>query len=168
MGLAMGHAYTVQGVTEVTDKNGVSTKLVRLRNPWGAEKYKGPWCDSCDEWTEETEKQAGLMRANDGVFYIPIDVYKKHVSYSIKNYNMDKLKMTSHLVLGDTSNDAGWTPWCGKKCAKHLFTVKSDTEQQDVFKSDRAVTQRKCMSKNASTISTPPIFSLIRRYVPDE
>ena len=60
MGLAKGHAYTVQGVTEVTDKSGLTTKLVRLRNPWGAEQYHGPWCDSCDEWTEETEKQAGL------------------------------------------------------------------------------------------------------------
>ena len=75
VGLSKGHAYTVQGVVEVTDAAGVTTKLVRLRNPWGSEKYKGPWCDSCAEWTAETEEQAGLMRSNDGVFFIPIDIY---------------------------------------------------------------------------------------------
>ena len=37
VGLAKGHAYTVQGVIEVTDASGKKTKLVRLRNPWGAE-----------------------------------------------------------------------------------------------------------------------------------
>ena len=37
VGLAMGHAYTVQGVVKVTDKEGKETRLVRLRNPWGAE-----------------------------------------------------------------------------------------------------------------------------------
>lgn len=63
------------GVVAVTDNNGVTTKLVKLRNPWGAETYKGPWCDSCKEWTAATEKQAGLMRSDDGVFFIPIDVY---------------------------------------------------------------------------------------------
>ena len=60
VGLAMGHAYTVLGVVEVKDANGTATRLVKLRNPWGSETYKGPWCDSCHEWTAETEQQAGL------------------------------------------------------------------------------------------------------------
>lgn len=71
VGLAMGHAYTVQGVVEVTDAQGKKTKLVRMRNPWGTEKYKGPWCDSCDEWTDETAKQAGHANSNDGVSSSP-------------------------------------------------------------------------------------------------
>lgn len=82
VGLAMGHAYTTLGVVTVTDAAGVSTKLVKLRNPWGSEKYKGPWCDSCKEWTAETEKQAGLMKSNDGVFFIPIKIYQKQVAYT--------------------------------------------------------------------------------------
>ena len=50
---------------------------------------------------------------------MPIDAYLKNVSYSIKNYNMEKLKMATHLVLDDTANSPGWTPWCGEKCTKH-------------------------------------------------
>lgn len=47
-GLSYSHAYTVLGVTEV-DGN----KLVKMRNPWGAEKYEGPWSDSdTTNWTE--------------------------------------------------------------------------------------------------------------------
>ena len=62
VGLAMSHAYTVLGVVEVNDRTyNKSERLVKLRNPWGKETYKGPWCDSCHEWTDETEKQAGLQ-----------------------------------------------------------------------------------------------------------
>jgi hypothetical protein len=130
VGLAKGHAYTVQGVKEVTDANGTKTKLVRLRNPWGAEQYSGPWCDSCDEWTAETIAQTGHAEANDGVFYIPLDAYQANVAYSLRNHNKDNLKRNTHLVLNDTSNTPGWTPWCGEKCSKHEYTLKSDTEQK--------------------------------------
>ena len=75
VGLAMSHAYTVLGVVEVTDANRKSTRLVKLRNPWGKETYKGPWCDSCHEWSAETEEQAGLQKSDDGIFFIPIHIY---------------------------------------------------------------------------------------------
>ena len=130
VGLANGHAYTVQGVKEVTDAQGTKTQLVRLRNPWGAEQYKGPWCDSCDEWTAETEAQAGLMRANDGVFFVPLDVFQKNVAYSLRNHNMDNLKRNSHLILNDYNNTPGITPWCGAKCSRHEYVLKSDKEQR--------------------------------------
>ena len=65
---------------------------------------------------------------------MPIDAYLKNVSYSIKNYNMEKLKMATHLVLDDTANSPGWTPWCGEKCTKHQFTVKTDTAQKVIVK----------------------------------
>ena len=55
VGLAKSHAYTVLGVVEVTDSRGQKTRLVKMRNPWGKETYKGPWCDSCHEWSAETE-----------------------------------------------------------------------------------------------------------------
>ena len=39
--IAFGHAYSVIGVA--TLKNG--TRLVKVRNPWGVEGYKGTWSD---------------------------------------------------------------------------------------------------------------------------
>ena len=156
VGLAMGHAYTVQGVVEVTDAQGKKTKLVRMRNPWGTEKYKGPWCDSCDEWTDETAKQAGHANSNDGVFFIPIDVYQKQVSYSIRNYNDENLKRSTHLVLNDVSNNPGDTPYCGEKCTKHQYSLKSDSEQRVIVKAvtwENRAAPTKCSSQ-AVTRST--------------
>lgn len=40
-GIAYGHAYSVIGVASLED----GTKLVQVRNPWGAEGYKGKWSD---------------------------------------------------------------------------------------------------------------------------
>ena len=107
------------GVVEVTDAKGVTTKLVKLRNPWGVEKYKGAWCDSCGEWTAETEEQAGVMKSDDGVFFMPIDLYQKYVEFSVRNFYDENIKRSSHLVLGDVSNVPGVTPWCGKRCTRH-------------------------------------------------
>ena len=40
-GLAKSHAYTVIGVNTLSD----GTQLVRIRNPWGSEDFKGRWSD---------------------------------------------------------------------------------------------------------------------------
>ena len=45
VGLAFGHMYTVFSAHEVGGE-----KLIRVRNPWGAEKYSGPWSDGDSNW----------------------------------------------------------------------------------------------------------------------
>ena len=42
------HAFTVLGTERLSD----GTKLMKVRNPWGAEKYAGPWSDSSYYWSE--------------------------------------------------------------------------------------------------------------------
>ena len=44
-GMAQSHAYTVLSAHEVTDGNGITRKLLRVRNPWGQEQYQGPFSD---------------------------------------------------------------------------------------------------------------------------
>lgn len=39
MGLISGHAYTVLKIKDVN----ANTKLIKLRNPWGKEEWKGDW-----------------------------------------------------------------------------------------------------------------------------
>ena len=52
-GLVWGHAYTVLSTVVVTDANGVSTRLVKLRNPLARDYFNGDWSDSSDKWTDD-------------------------------------------------------------------------------------------------------------------
>lgn len=49
-GLIEGHAYSVLGAYTLND-GGKKIKLVKMRNPWGSEKYHGDWSDKDPRWT---------------------------------------------------------------------------------------------------------------------
>jgi len=70
-GLVNGHAYSLIGVAEYQQ-----IKLVKIRNPWGAEKYKGPWSDKSSEWTTDARTALGSVDKNDGVFWMPLSTFK--------------------------------------------------------------------------------------------
>jgi len=72
-GLVAGHAYTVIGVATVEDANGKKHRLVKARNPWGAEGYNGDWSDKSKLWTPALREQVGSKVANDGVFWLPVE-----------------------------------------------------------------------------------------------
>ena len=57
-GLAHSHAYTVVGVVTLD----TGARLVKMRNPWGSERYTGPYCDTCSEWTDATAEAVDLVR----------------------------------------------------------------------------------------------------------
>lgn len=82
--LVTGHAYTILGTVQL--KGG--PKLIKLRNPWGREKYAGPFRDDDPKWnTHGWAKQVGLTKANDGIFYIPLKDFKiSFTHYSILMY----------------------------------------------------------------------------------
>lgn len=54
-GFVSNHAYVILGVKQLS--NGV--RLVKLRNPWGSERYTGPWSDNSDLWTDALRAEAG-------------------------------------------------------------------------------------------------------------
>lgn len=47
-----------------------------MQNPWGVELYNGPFSDKDAEWTEELRGKCGSVNANDGEFFIPLEIYK--------------------------------------------------------------------------------------------
>ena len=49
VGLVSGHAYSV--FSTHTLSNGV--RLLKLRNPWGVDSFKGRWSDKSDLWTKQ-------------------------------------------------------------------------------------------------------------------
>lgn len=70
IGLANNHAFTVLGAQELDGQ-----KMVKMRNPWGAETFHGSFSDSDARWTEELLEAASHTVANDGIFWITIEDY---------------------------------------------------------------------------------------------
>jgi len=86
VGLAKSHAYTVMDVHKLS-KSG--TRLVKVRNPWGAENFHGAWGDDSPKWDRQSKKEVGFNKANDGVFWIDIESYKENFGDTSINYNVD-------------------------------------------------------------------------------
>lgn len=68
-----GHVYTILGTVKLTG----GPQLVKVRNPWGSEKYSGPFSDDSSKWTAAWKKEAGWVDADDGKFFMPVDVFKR-------------------------------------------------------------------------------------------
>lgn len=70
--LVTGHAYTVLGKAEYKGE-----KLIKMRNPWGSERYKGTWGDSdTKKWTADAKKALKHTTQNDGTFFVPLADFK--------------------------------------------------------------------------------------------
>lgn len=60
---------------------------MKVRNPWGSEDYTGEFSDKDSRWTDAWKKQANLVVADDGVFHIPLDKFKKaFTKYAVLMY----------------------------------------------------------------------------------
>ena len=54
-GLVQGHAYTVIGVKKLSN----NVKLVKLRNPWGVDSWRGDWGHDSPLWTPKILEEVG-------------------------------------------------------------------------------------------------------------
>lgn len=81
-GLQSAHAYGIMdGVTLG------STKLIKVRNPWGKEKYTGAWNDHDSRWTDAYKRQVNLQPGDDGIFYMPFNIYRaSFTTYYVNMY----------------------------------------------------------------------------------
>ena len=126
-GLTMGHAFTVLGTHTLS--NGV--RLVKMRNPWGTETFKGAWSDSSALWTDEHAKKVNLKKTlKDGIFHMSIEDYAKKFELTDINYNTKGMHQASFVRLNDDKSKADA---CvleeGAKCGRHTLTLKSDVDQ---------------------------------------
>ena len=128
-GLSMSHAYTVLGTKLLSD----GTKLVKMRNPWGKEDYKDKFSDKSAEWTPARRKEVGdYKKANDGVFYMPIDIYKRDFEETQVNIDPTDMHSAYFLRLNDdgTGSSACTVNTKSKACRKHVVTVTSTVAQK--------------------------------------
>jgi hypothetical protein len=126
-GIAYNHAFTILGTKEVTDAAGTKTKLVKIRNPWGAEDYAGDWSDSSTKWTAALRTQAGSVVKNDGEFFITVADFKTSFEETHLNLNTDNMSRSHFLVLDDANTETRAGPTCSSTCSYHKFTIKSKT-----------------------------------------
>ena len=71
-GLTTGHAYSVLAMYELNGE-----KVLKMRNPWASERYKGPWSDKDRRWTPELRAKVGSVKANDGIFFFPAKKFRR-------------------------------------------------------------------------------------------
>ena len=76
LGLACGHAYSLNKVVQIETIDGEIVKLLRIRNPWGnCKEWNGDWSDNCPNWNRvsfEIREQIDFHKKSDGEFYISI------------------------------------------------------------------------------------------------
>ena len=133
-GIVQSHAYTVAG--RVTLKNG--EKLVRIRNPWGKDSYRGQYGADSPKWTSALEKEVpDAKNADDGYEYLPIAQFKVSFERLAANHNAEKMKMDYYMMLDDKSKNkpkAGVqtqiSDSCGANCLLHEVTVVSSKAQK--------------------------------------
>jgi len=75
--------------------------MVKTRNPWGNNKYNGPWSEDSADWTPEYRKQCGdYGTKNIGEIWLPLDVWNNYYADLTVNWFRDDWKITE--VEGDS------------------------------------------------------------------
>ena len=73
-GIVQNHAYTIIGLVKLSN----GQRLVKCRNPWGVDTFKGNWSDESNLWTDELVKEAKHKKdLNDGVHLMTIEDYAR-------------------------------------------------------------------------------------------
>ena len=69
VGLIPGHAYSIVYPHKWKEKQ---IYLIKLRNPWGKNEWKGNWSDYSRLWTDEYIKYFHYKKTNDGTLFIDL------------------------------------------------------------------------------------------------
>jgi hypothetical protein len=136
-GIAYSHAYTVLGTEEVELTDGSKQRLIKLRNPWQRENYKGPFSDVSEDWarvsTSEKERIGFGANKYDGIFYMPPESFKESFSYAGINYDLTSYHQNYWMRLNDpltAEESPGNSYYCGSTCTSHTFIIKSEVAQK--------------------------------------
>lgn len=78
-GMVSNHSYVITAVEEIPYKSG-TTKLIRVRNPWGDTEWNGAWCDGSEEWdhvNNDVKDQLEILSRDDGEFWMNYDDFRR-------------------------------------------------------------------------------------------
>lgn len=138
-GLTNGHAYVVLSAIELSN----GARLVKVRNPWGKERYRCAYSDLSPLWTPELRKEAGVTEegVNDGIFYMTIEDYYKQGVSTVVSFDTTNWFNSYFLMLNDDTDAPGSWSWCGATCTRHTLEITSEVAQ-DVYVSAHSWEQR--------------------------
>ena len=69
--------------------------------------------------------RAGHANKNDGEFFMPIDIFKKYISDTTINFNIDNVTTDHHLTLNSPLNNGTGIKYC-KHCTYEKFEVTTE------------------------------------------
>ena len=85
VGLTGSHTYSVISAHDIS-----GYKILKLRNPWGQFEWNGDFSDHSSLWTPEIKEEVGYVKAEDGMFCMTVEDFKKHfMGYVIAEYHDD-------------------------------------------------------------------------------
>lgn len=77
-GIMRLHAYSIMDAVEKKGK-----RLVKVRNPWGTDEWRGAWSDGSEQWTGEWLGLLNHTFGDDGVFWISYeDLLEKYTNFN--------------------------------------------------------------------------------------
>ncbi|PIO29860.1 hypothetical protein AB205_0098470, partial [Aquarana catesbeiana] len=139
--LVKGHAYSLTGAKEVNYR-GQSTKLVRMRNPWGEVEWTGAWSDSSNEWNYVDQSERDLrLKMEDGEFWMSFQEFLREFSrLEICNLTPDALKARKIRKWNTTFYHGNWRKGSTAGGCRNFpatfwinpqFKIKLDFEDED-------------------------------------
>ncbi|XP_035684418.1 calpain-9-like [Branchiostoma floridae] len=149
-GLVSGHAYTITGVEKIRN-SGKTHNLLRIRNPWGRQEWKGAWSDGSSEWQrmpENVRQRLGYENKDDGEFWMECgdfcEFYREVTIASLAEHEVVKTDVKSKWDVaqeigewekGETAGGCRNHMKTYAKNPQYLFTLSSpdhfDPEEDD-------------------------------------
>ncbi|EAR93371.2 calpain family cysteine protease (macronuclear) [Tetrahymena thermophila SB210] len=109
LGLVNSHAYSIIGVKEITHPKLGNVTLLRLRNPWANQEWKGDWSDDSPCWTPELRDQLRVKNVDDGIFYMSVKDFMKYFDDVCICYYHDDYQYNSIRINNSTAKRSAYT-----------------------------------------------------------
>jgi len=75
------HVYSLLDVHEVAS-DGVTYRLLKIRNPYAKEKWQGEWSDASIKWTADLRRKLGFPKGGiDGVFFMSLNDFTQNFAH---------------------------------------------------------------------------------------
>mmetsp|Transcript_16325 Transcript_16325/g.20695 ORF Transcript_16325/g.20695 Transcript_16325/m.20695 type:complete len:211 (-) Transcript_16325:1267-1899(-) len=141
-GIVLGHAYTIAGVKILSD----GTRLVRARNPWGKDSFRGQYGATASaytpNWSTFVAEVPDAENEDDGYVYMTPDQVRVSFKRLSANFNTEKMHFDYYLKFDDAPKlKAEKDPvfeYASKKCGEedcifHNMKVYSKVNQKVWF-----------------------------------